>query len=305
MSLETCFQTHSSLLMEGAILERIKREFRLVPDEIIALAGLAGTEAGQKALAELWGQYGTIARKYHLPFLAATPTRRADPERLKRAGRNESVWKENLAFLKAIRDRSGIEMYAGGMLGCRGDAYTGEGALPESDAYRLHRRQAEAFREGGADYLYAALLPTLPEAIGMARALAATGLPYLLSFTIRRDGKLIDGNTIHEAVAAIDAAGPKPPLCYLAGCVHPNIVYEALSQPFNRSNLIRSRFSGIQGNTSALSYAELDGSRELRGSDPEEFADAMIRLKQDMGFRILGGCCGTDSRHLEAVARRM
>lgn len=34
MSLETCFQTHSSLLMEGAILERIKREFRLVPDEI-------------------------------------------------------------------------------------------------------------------------------------------------------------------------------------------------------------------------------------------------------------------------------
>jgi methionine synthase I (cobalamin-dependent) len=91
----------------------------------------------------------------------------------------------------------------------------------------------------------------------------------------------------------------------MTNCVHPTIVYEALSQPFNENETIRSRFLGIQANTSPLSYAELDHSQDLKSSEPIEFAEAMLRLYKDKQLKILGGCCGTDNRHMEEVAKRL
>lgn len=95
------------------------------------------------------------------------------------------------------------------------------------------------------------------------------------------------------------------PLCYMTNCVHPAIAHEALSQPFNHNAAVRSRFLGIQANTSPLPYAELDNAEDLKAAEPAAFADAMIRLKNDMQLKILGGCCGTDHRHMEAVASRL
>lgn len=91
----------------------------------------------------------------------------------------------------------------------------------------------------------------------------------------------------------------------MACCVHPTIVYAALSQPFNRTDLVRTRFSGMQANTSALPYSELDGAADLKTSDPEQLAAGVLRLKREMNLKILGGCCGTDQRHLEAIARQI
>jgi methionine synthase I (cobalamin-dependent) len=91
----------------------------------------------------------------------------------------------------------------------------------------------------------------------------------------------------------------------MTNCVHPTIAYQALSQPFNKNDMVQSRFLGIQANTSPLTYAELDNSVDLKCSEPIEFAEDMIRLKNEMHFKILGGCCGTDNLHMEAVASRL
>ena len=196
-------------------------------------------------------------------------------------------------------------MYVGGLMGCKGDAYTGEGALSEADAFDFHRWAADRFRDAGADFLYAGIMPTLPEAAGLARAADSTGLPYIISFTIQQDGTLIDGTTIAHAIASIDALTHRKPVCYMTNCVHPTIVCKALSQPFNDIPLVKERFRGIQANTSPLSYAELDGAEDLHCSEPAEFADEMFRLSKFGNFRIWGGCCGTDCRHMARIAQKI
>lgn len=118
---------------------------------------------------------------------------------------------DNLGFLRQVQARQGIQMYAGGLLGCRGDAYTGEGALGLEEAREFHRWEGQLFAEAGADFLYAALLPTLEEAAGMALALSEFGIPYPLSFTVNRDGCLVDGTEISRAISHIDSLVDSPP----------------------------------------------------------------------------------------------
>ena len=94
--------------------------------------------------------------------------------------------------------------------------------------------------------------------------------------------KAIDNNTVNK------------PVCYMANCVHPSIVYTALSHSFNDTKFVKERFKGIQANTLPLSYLELDGSLDLKCSEPEDFSDDMIKLSRTGAFQIWGGCCGTD-----------
>lgn len=155
------------------------------------------------------------------------------------------------------------------------------------------------------DVLYAGIMPAVSEACGMAQAMSDTGVPYIISFTIQRDGRLIDHTTIHDAIEMIDHLVERKPLCYMTNCVHPDIVYEALSQPWNQSEEVHTRFKGIQANTSSLDYSELDQSDELKSSDPITLAKSMQRLKDVFGFQIFGGCCGTDHRHMEEIAKKI
>ena len=198
-----------------------------------------------------------------------------------------------------------MEMYIGGLMGCRGDAYTGEDALSESEARAFHQWQANLFRKAKVDFLYAGIMPTLPEATGMAQAMSETGLPYIISFTIQKSGRLIDGTTISDAILSIDHSVDAKPICYMTNCVHPSIVYEALSQPFNKNSTVENRFLGIQANTSPLSYAELDHSPDLKCSEPIPFAEDMLKLRGISKIKIFGGCCGTDNRHMEQIALRL
>lgn len=88
----------------------------------------------------------------------------------------------------------------------------------------------------------------------------------------------------------------------MTNCVHPDIVYEALSHKFNQTQMVKNRFWGIQANTSRLSYKELDGAKNLRTSSAVDLGKAILRLKSDYHLKIFGGCCGTDSRHMEEIA---
>lgn len=305
MDFERCVRGSRRILMEGALGERLKGEYGLTPDPDIALAAVIDTPAGREALAALWGEYIAIAKAHGLPLLAATPTRRANRERIARAGRDASVLRDNAAFLRAIQADSGIEMYAGGLMGCKGDAYTGQGALDADQARAFHAWQAQALATAGVDFLFAGIMPTLPEALGMARAMGDTGLPYIISFTLRGDGRLIDGTAVDAAIGTIDGGTARPPVCYMTNCVHPDIALRALQAPFNRTDRVRARFWGIQANASPLPYDQLEGVANPQNSPPEQLAQAMIRLRDAAGLRILGGCCGTDGNYMEAIARRM
>lgn len=302
MSLKTDFDNTKLFLMEGALGERLKREYNIKIDGPVAMASLIYSEEGKEALRNIWNEYKDIAKRYNLPFMATTPTRRANRDRVLGNNFSESIIKDNVNFLRTIIDEP-QNMYLGGLMGCKGDAYTGEGALDSDEAYQFHSWQAQLFKEANVDFLYAGIMPTLPEAIGMAKAMSDTNIPYIISFTIRKDGCLIDGSTISHAIETIDSTVDNAPLCYMTNCVHPIIVNEALSQQFNMKDIVRRRFLGIQANTSSLSYEELDGCCALEAtSSASDLANGCRELKDKFGFKIFGGCCGTDNHYMEEIA---
>lgn len=291
-------------MLEGALGERLKREFGLPIDGPVAMADLVLRPEGRAALLRLWREYRDIAWAHGLPFFATTPTRRANRARMERAGHGPELIAQNVALLRSLAQ--GGPMCVGGLMGCRGDAYTGEGALPRQEARAFHRWQAEAFRRAGADFLLAGILPTAPEAQGMAQAMAETGLPYVLSLTLRRDGRLVDGTRLCDLIRETDALlGQGRPAFYMSNCIHPDAVRAALDQAFNRCGAVQARFLGVQANPSPRSFAELDGAEALQGDAPEPWAEAMLRLHRAHPMRLLGGCCGTDGRHMAALAARL
>ena len=305
MTFVECFNQHENILMEGALGERLKREYHISFDDNVAMASLVYSQAGRNALSELWRGYINIAKRFNLPFVATTPTRRANRERIESSDFSEKIISDNVDFLREIQKKSGAKMFVGGLMGCKGDAYTAEGALPEKEAYDFHKWTCGHFLDAGVDFLYAGIMPSLFEAAGLAEAADETNLPYIISFTIQKNGKLIDGTKISDAIAYIDENTRNKPLCYMTNCVHPKILFEALSQPFNQNAAVQKRFRGIQANTSPLSYAELDGSVDLKTSSPKDFADDMIRLSEIVPIKIWGGCCGTDDRHIECLAEKL
>lgn len=305
MSFTECMKKHTDILMEGALGERLKREYGLKIDGTVAMASLVYADDGQVALSNIWSEYIAIAKKYQLPFLATTPTRRTNFERVSSSNYSEQIIYDNVRFLKNIQANSGIEMYVGGLMGCKGDAYTGEGCLSEQDAEEFHRWTVEHFKKAETDFLYAGIMPALSEATGLAKAADKSGLPYIISFTIQENGRLIDGTLIADAIQYIDCKTENHPICYMTNCVHPRIVRKALSQSFNNIDIVKERFRGIQANTSPLSYAALDGAIDLKCSEPEEFAEEMMKLRKTGHIQIWGGCCGTDNRHMESVASKL
>lgn len=305
MELDECYNLSPFMLMEGAIGERMKREYGILPDPWVALARHVYDEESRKALKKLFSEYVKIARQYRLPIMMTTPTRRANKERVVQSKYDHRIIRDNVKFLKEIKQQNDGTVFVGGLMGCKGDAYKATEILSLNNAYFFHSWAASLFKQAEVDFLYAGIMPALSEAIGMAKAMEDTGLPYIISFMIRDNGKLIDGTTIHDAILSIDEATVRKPLCYVTNCVHPQIVKKALEQPFNRTNTVRSRFKGIQANTSPLSPEELDHSDDLKTSDPACLAADMVELYRENSFKIFGGCCGTDDNHMAEIAKRL
>jgi homocysteine S-methyltransferase len=157
----------------------------------------------------------------------------------------------------------------------------------------------------GVDFLLAATLPALSEAIGLARAQAATGLPYVISFVVRPEGTLLDGTPLNVAIVTIDADITPPPLAYLVNCTHASVFRSALLHGSNSSPLVRERVIGLLASTAALSPEELDTSPELVEEVPMIFGRNVSGLYSELGMKVLGGCCGTDERHIEWLAREL
>lgn len=294
-------------LTEGSILERLRREFKIDIDEHIASASVIYNEEAAQKFREIYKSYIDIAMKENSPIMIMTSTRRANRERIvKSVYKDKDVIRDNVAFLQSIRENYGekqAKIFIGGILGCKGNAYNPNDTLEIDEAQAYHSWQVNKFKEAGVDYLFACIMPALKEAIGMAKAMETSGLPYIMSFIIRKNGCLLDGTSIHDAIEKIDNATKRKPLAYMSNCVHPKVMYKALGQKENQTALVRERYLGIQANSSSLSPEELNEAPELKEDDFLELIEYIRLLKRDYKFKIFGGCCGTNERHIEAIAK--
>ena len=291
-------------MSEASIFERLRRTRGIEFDPEVGIGALVTDNQGHAALWEVHREYLTIGRDAGLSVLLQTDTWRAHPERIARSNyARRDLNTENARMLRDLRQaeaQPGDVVIIGGLVGPLGDGY-GAGIAPSADvAETMMRAQAEALEDGGVDVLIAATLPNAEEALGIARALAASVLPYVIGVVVRPDGTLLDGTPLRQFVETVDERTSRPPLGYALTCVHPSIADAAL-----QAEPIGSRAIGLFANTSALSPEELDGREDLIASTANPYAEALVDVGHRHGLSILGGCCGTDATHLAAVARRL
>lgn len=297
------------ILGEGAVIERLRRRSGIALDPHLVNAAFVYEPTTRALLADIYRQYLEIGREFDLPLFLTAPTWRANAVNIAAAGcGGREVNADNVRLLQDLRAATGsyaAKVVIGGMIGCRGDAYRPDEALDAREARVFHAWQADRLAVAGADFLIAITQPALSEALGLAGAMAATGRPYLVSFVVRPTGILLDGTPLGEALAAIDGAVRPQPTGYLINCTHPDFARAALWHPTHASPQARKRVIGLLANTAALSPELLDGQEKLIEAEPAAFAANMASLAHDSGLRILGGCCGTDDRHIRCLAAEL
>ena len=297
------------ILGEGAVIERLRRSEGVRLDEHVVNSALIYQDVGRSVLEAIYRQYLDIGQRYNLPLLLSTPTWRAGKERIAAAGlAGRDLNGDNFRFLADLRNTYGdyaCNVAVCGLMSCRGDAYKPDEAMTERAAATFHSWQAEALASAGVDFLLASTLPALSEATGLARAQAATGLPYLISFVVRPEGTLLDGTPLKDAITVIDTVVTPRPLAYLINCTHALVFRKAMLHENNSSPLVRERVIGLLANTAALSPEDLDDSTELVEEEPELFGKSVAALHRELDMKVLGGCCGTDNRHIEYLAQEL
>ena len=189
-----------------------------------------------------------------------------------------------------------------GCVGPRGDGYAAGAPMEPEDARRAHQLQVDALAGAGVNQITAVTMTSSAEAMGVARAAARAGRSSAISFTVETDGKLPSGEALNEAIQAVDAdaaaSGHEVPAYYMINCAHPTHFESVVSE----AGAWRERIQGLRANASTLSHAELDVMTQLDSGNPHDLADRYRRLRGTMSrLNVLGGCCGTDHRHVAAI----
>ena len=268
---------------------------------------LLDSDQGFKALDRYFRRYADLARKYRTGFILESPTWRASSDWATKLGYSHEALAEfnRKAIELLIRIRNEYEtpetkVVVSGCVGPLGDGYKASARMSVDAAQDYHRRQIEVFRDSDADMITAITMNYVEEAIGIARAACAAKMPSAISFTVETDGRLPAGETIEDAIKEVDAATDAAPTYYMINCAHPTHFHDALET--GKSWLGRIR--GIRANASTKSHAELDEAQELDAGDPCELAIQYRDLVNKIpALNVLGGCCGTDHRHIEEICK--
>ncbi|MCO5228614.1 MAG: homocysteine S-methyltransferase family protein [Thermomicrobiales bacterium] len=264
---------------------------------------LLETEAGRDRITRYYDDYATIAAAAGAALLLETPTWCANPDRAAPLGYDAAGLRQanldSVAFMQDLRRKylADVPVIAvSGMVGPRGDGYVSAGAVDPEEARAYHLPQITTFAEAGADCTNALTIPEVGEAIGIILAAREVGLPVGVSLTVETNGVLPDGTPLGAAMTRIQEVAA--PDWFMVNCAHPNHVEAALGDGGEWVNLLR----GLRCNASKLSHAELDESEVLDAGDPREFGEDHARMRTLFPeLTLIGGCCGTDARHVAAI----
>jgi homocysteine S-methyltransferase len=266
---------------------------------------LLDDQASREMLRDCIRPYFELARKHGVGMINETLTWRASRDWAQKLGISSANLErliraavDEVVIFRKEYESSGNPVVISGCIGPRGDAYSPDRLLGIDEAERYHAEQIGVFRDTEVDLVSAMTLTHVEEAIGITRAAGAASLPVVIGFTVETDGRLPNGLPIGEAIEAVDQNEGPSPAYYMINCAHPTHFASVLEPGARWVERIRC----IRANASALSHAELDESTEIDEGDPAELGEQHRALcKVLTNVNILGGCCGTDPRHVDAV----
>ena len=259
---------------------------------------LLDDEEGRAALTRYFAEHLDIAAGAGRGIVLEAPTWRASSGWGSLLGYSAAalrrVNEEAVALLVGLRQDATVPVVVSAAIGPQGDGYRPSTYLSADEARDYHRPQLEALAASDADMAHAMTMTYVAEAVGVTRAAAEVGLPIAVSFTVETDGALPDGTSLADALRATDLATDGGPVYYGINCAHPtHLVLE--------DGLARLRC--LRANASVMSHDELDEAEVLDAGDPQELAGQYVALRErHPQLTVLGGCCGTDARHVRAIA---
>lgn len=270
---------------------------------------LLRTEKGERFLHRYFDVYVSIAARHGFGLVLETPTWRANREWGARIGDSPQALgvfnRRAVALLQSVRTEladAGVPIVVSGCIGPRGDGYRSGDMMCADAAATYHRTQVETLTDAGADMVAALTMTYASEATGIVRVAAETGIPVCISFTVETDGRLPSGQSPADAITEVDSATDGAAAYFMINCAHPTHVDHIFSEGGNWLE----RVKGFRGNASCLSHAELDEAETLDDGDPEAFGAQVAQMRSlSPHLTVLGGCCGTDHRHIDALARNL
>jgi len=276
---------------------------------LFAAFDLFKNEAGRAGLRNYFTTYAKIASEQGVGFILESPTWRASSDWATQLGYSTDelakINHQSIDMLVEIRNTYATEtapMVISGCVGPRGDGYNPATMMTADEAEAYHSEQIKTFASSDADMVAAITMTYIAEAIGLTRAAKAEGMPVVISFTVETDGTLPSGELLKDAILAVDDATDSAPVYYMLNCAHPT----HFESTINTNEAWVTRIKGLRANASCMSHAELDEAEELDDGNPQELAQQYNALKQFLpGLNVVGGCCGTDHRHIEAICKEM
>ena len=260
---------------------------------------------GTDELRRYYAPYVELAAEQDAGLVLESPTWRASPRWANELGIDDGELDElnrrAIALMAELRSEAGIDpVVISGCIGPQDDGYSPSTKLTAAQAEDYHSTQIATFADTPADMVTAITMTYADEAIGLARAARRVGLPVAVSFTLETDGRLPSGQGLGDAIDEVDAETDAAPAYYMINCAHPAHFEDVLAG----GERWLERIGGLRANASTKSHAELDESTELDEGDPADLgarhADLRGRLPR---LRVLGGCCGTDHRHVGEICR--
>lgn len=264
---------------------------------------LTETQEGRDLLGSYADWQVALAVETGCGLLLETATWLANRDRAMSMGYDaEYIRKANAASVAlcdaARRGKDAPHILISANIGPRDDAYAPAEQMGVNEAAAYHEEQIKAVAEAGADVVSGYTVAYAAEAVGMALAAGAVGIPSVVSFTVETDGRLPDGMPLSDAVAMVDDSTDATPEYYMVNCAHPDHFSQALGQ-----GTLPARLRGLVVNASRCSHAELDEAEELDDGNPQELGQQLGALSREHPtLQVFGGCCGTDRRHMAEIA---
>mgnify|MGYP001795240249 CR=1 FL=1 len=260
---------------------------------------------GRAALRRYFEKYVAIAREYNTGLVLESPTWRANRDWGERLGCDAAaltrINRDAITFFQEMRTEAAASVspiVISGCIGPRGDGYNPDSYMDAHTAQQYHAPQVDVFERAGADMVSAITMTYVEEAIGIAWAAQVAGIPAVISFTVETDGRLPSGRSLKDAIEQVDKETNATPAYYMINCAHPTHFQQVIAgnEPWC------DRIYGVRANASQKSHAELDEAETLDDGNPQELGADYVALKEKLrNLTVLGGCCGTDYRHIKAI----
>ncbi len=262
------------------------------------------SDDGRAAMRNYFAPFLQTARESGAGFILDTNTWRANPDWAALLGHDledlTAINRSAVDFAKSLRRDlgAGLDVLINGVIGPRGDGYNPDTVMTADEAEAYHGFQIGVFADRRVDMVSALTMTNIPEAVGIARAAGDRGLACVISFTLETDGRLPTGQSLAEAIAAVDAACRRRPAYYMINCAHPDHFAGMLAEGGDWTR----RIHGLRANASRMSHAELDACETLDDGDPQELSAQYAAIRRLLpALNVFGGCCGTDHRHVSQI----